>query len=292
MLYELILFTFLFFSCGQTSVEEKNKFFAKSATSAGSQQSQSLIDPSGNTLETRFSVPAGYERVKADSTSFGHYLRKLPLKADGVRLKYYNGSEKEAVGVYAAVVDLPIGNKDLHQCADAVMRLRAEYLYSQKLYDKIHFNFTNGWRCDYAEWMKGKRVAVNGNKASWKQSAQLSNTHDDLWKYLEVIFSYCGSLSLSKELKPVDVNDMQPGDVFIIGGSPGHAEIVVDVAVSLKTKQKIFMLAQSYMPAQETQILLNPNDEKLSPWYSVDFENPLRTPEYEFQRNQLMRFQE
>jgi len=206
-------------------------------------------------------------------------------------VKLYNGDEKIA-DVYDAVVELSIGKKNLHQCANAVMRLRAEYLFQNKQYDKIHFNFTNGFRADYAEWMKGNRVVVNGNKVSWKQSAQLSNTYKDFWNYMEIIFSYAGSLSLSKELKPVVVSDLLQGDVFIHGGSPGHAVIVVDVAMSPETNQKIFMLAQSYMPAQEIQILKNPNDKKLSPWYSGDFGEKLYTPEWAFEKNELKRFQE
>ena len=286
------IFYFLFiclFSCSNSIVPNEG---ATGSTIPVAAVDKSLIDPSGKTLGKRFLVPEGYQRVKADSNSFCHYLRNLPLKPAGSKVKYYNGYEKDGEGVYDAVVDLPIGNKDLHQCADAVMRLRAEYLYTQKQYDKIHFNFTNGFRCDYSEWMKGKRVAINGNKVSWKQSAQPSNTYKDFWNYMELIFSYCGSLSLSRELKAVEVGDIQPGDVFIFGASPGHAEIVVDVAMDTKTNKKIFMLAQSYMPAQETQILINPNDEKLSPWYSVDFGQTLHTPEYNFGRGELMRFQE
>ena len=281
----LSVFIFLFLSCGNVPVSEKINSTIKV------QVDKSLINPEGKTLETRFLLPDAFQRTKDDSTSFGYYLRKLPLKPDGSKVKLYNGDEKNAEGVYDAVVDLPIGNKDLHQCADAVMRLRAEYLYSQKQYDKIHFNFTNGFRCDYSEWMKGKRIAINGNKVSWKQSAQPSNTEKDFWNYLEMIFSYCGSLSLSKELKSVDINDLQIGDVFIHGGSPGHAIIVVDVAVHPKTNKKIFMLAQSYMPAQETQILKNPNDEKLSPWYTTNSGGAIYTQEWTFQENELKRFE-
>jgi len=298
MFYETIIFAFLFFSCG--GPDGNSSGGTNSAYSFA--QSQSLINPSGKTLEARFLLPEGYQRTKADSTSFGHYLRKLPLKPDGSKVKYYDGEEKTKSGVYDAVVDLAIGTKDLHQCADAVMRLRAEYLYSQKKYDQIHFNFTNGFRCDYSEWMKGKRIVVNGNKVSWKQSAPPSNANKDFWSYLEMIFSYAGSLSLSKEMKSVPVEELQIGDVFILGGSPGHAVIVVDVAEKVENadasgqhpgrqkRDRIFMLAQSYMPAQETQILKNPNDDKLSPWYSVDFGEDLKTPEWTFYKNQLMRF--
>ena len=107
---------------------------------------------------------------------------------------------------------------------------------------------------------------------------------------METIFSYAGTLSLSQELKAIDVKEMKIGDVFIKGGSPGHAVIVVDMAINPKTNKKIFMLAQSYMPAQEIQILLNPNNVDLSPWYELDFGTELITPEWKFKSSELKRF--
>jgi len=97
-------------------------------------------------------------------------------------------------------------------------------------------------------------------------------------------------LSLSKELKSVSVEDMEIGDVFILGGSPGHAVLVIDMVEHPATGKKLFMLAQSYMPAQETQILTNPHNTEMSPWYALDFGESLRTPEWKFSRDQLMRF--
>ncbi|MBN1525641.1 MAG: hypothetical protein JW904_14275 [Spirochaetales bacterium] len=46
--------------------------------------------------------------------------------------------------------------------------------------------------------------------------------------------------------------------------------------------EKIFLLAQSYMPAQEIQIVINPGSDSLSPWYSADFGPILDTPEWRF----------
>ncbi|MCH8317342.1 MAG: hypothetical protein IIA88_02400, partial [Bacteroidetes bacterium] len=68
--------------------------------------------------------------------------------------------------------------------------------------------------------------------------------------------------------------------------------IVVDLAVNPKTNEKIFLLAQSYMPAQEIQILKNPNNDKISPWYSVNFGEELETPEWTFNKTDLKRFEE
>jgi len=87
--------------------------------------------------------------------------------------------------------------------------------------------------------------------------------------------------------------DIKIGDVFIVGGSPGHAVIVVDLAHNRQTGEKVFILAQSYMPAQEIQILVNSDNGDISPWYEVNkIGNIFHTPEWTFRKDQLMRFRE
>lgn len=249
------------------------------------------IHPKGNSIQTRFKTPDGFRRISYKKNSFEDYLRNLPVKPDGTRVRYYNGETKENDSVYDAVVDLPIGKKDLHQCADAVIRLRAEYFYQNEEFAKISFQFTNGFEAYYSNWMNGERISVKGNKVSWIKKTKPSKTETDFWNYLEIIFSYAGTISLSKELHKQNLEDLKIGDVFIQAGSPGHAVIVVDLAFDKRSQKKIFLLAQSYMPAQEIQILQNPIDYKLSPWYSADFETQLKTPEWKFQKKDLKRFE-
>lgn len=247
------------------------------------------VNTEASTLEGRFPVPAGYQRITAEEHSFGEYLRSLPLKPHGAKVKYYN-SETKSRDVYEAVVDLDIGTRDLQQCADAVMRLRAEYLFKEQKYDSIHFNFTSGFPAEYSKWREGYRVAVEGNSATWVKTAGYSPEYKDFRKYLDTVFTYAGTLSLAKELEPVKTEDMQPGDVFIQGGSPGHCVIVVDMAQNPETEEKVFMLAQSYMPAQDIHILKNNDNKSLSPWYSLDFGDVLQTPEWTFKRGDLKRW--
>ncbi|MBS7253812.1 DUF4846 domain-containing protein [Flavobacterium branchiicola] len=244
----------------------------------------------GNTIQQRFQLPQGFVREEESKTSFDFFLRNLPLKPLGSNVLYFDGTIKPNRNVYDAVVDLPIGKQDLHQCADAVMRLRADYFYSQKQYDKIHFNFTNGFRVDFSKWAAGYRITIKGNKTSWVKTAKPSDSYETYWRYLETVFMYAGTASLEKELKPINVSDIKIGDVFIKGGFPGHAVIVVDMAVNPKNNQKIMLLAQSYMPAQEIQILKNPNNSSLSPWYAADLVTSLKTPEWTFSLSQLKRF--
>lgn len=249
-----------------------------------------LINPAGKTIAERFMPPKGYTRNKQPENSFGAYLQHFKLKPHGAKVHYYNGAVKPNDGIYDAVLDIDVGKRDLQQCADAVMRLRAEYLYGQEKYDAIHFNFTSGFRADYSKWRQGFRVNVKGNDCSWVKKAAPSKDYAAFKEYLWVVFTYAGTLSLEKEMKAVAMADLQIGDVFIKGGSPGHAVIVMDMALHEKTGEKLFLLAQSYMPAQEIQILKNPMNPAISPWYSTSFSGPLLTPEWTFQKSHLKRF--
>jgi len=249
-----------------------------------------LINPEGTTIKTRFRLPDGFQRLESPLNSFAKYLQHLPLKPDGSEVHYYNGSIKRNLGVYAGVVDMDIGTRDLQQCADAIMRLRGEHLWQQKRYEELHFNFTNGMRIDYTKWMEGYRLKIKGNKVTWYKAKAPSNTYKDFRSYMNMIFAYAGTLSLSKELPIVAFEEMQIGDIFIRGGSPGHAIIVVDMAINEETGKQLFLLAQSYMPAQDIQILQNPMNEGISPWYSNQFFGNLITPEWSFERTDLKRF--
>lgn len=93
--------------------------------------SKNLIVKDGETISSRFLVPSEYEREYYPEDSFGTYLRSLKLKEMGAPVLLYDGREK-FVQSYISVIDMPILPQDLIQCADAVIKLRAEYLYSQK----------------------------------------------------------------------------------------------------------------------------------------------------------------
>jgi hypothetical protein len=212
-------------------------------------------------------LPEGYVRTKADTNSFAGWLRRVRLKVDKT-VYLYDGRPKINQRAQFAVLDISVPRKNLQQCADAVMRLRAEYLFAEKQFAII--NFTD-----------------NANTA---YTFHMPYTKENFMLYMERVFGMCGSASLSKQLKPVtDFSTIQPGDVLIRGGFPGHAVIVMDVAENAEGK-RIFMLAQSYMPAQDIHLLVNPADENLSPWYKEDKTQKILTPEYLFYKTELKKW--
>jgi hypothetical protein len=240
----------------------------------------------------RFPVPENFVRIDVSGGSFGEWLRGLPLLPEGTEVHLFDGELKINQGAQAAVLDIDVGKRDLQQCADACMRLRAEYLFATKQYDKIAFNYTSGDRVDYKRWIQGRRIVASGNKTRevWTGKKYVNaGDHAAFRIYMDDIFNYAGTLSLSRELKTIPTDSLQPGDLFIHGGSPGHAVLVVDMAVNPKTGEKLFMIAQSYMPAQQPHILRNP-EKGASPWYPLNFGSRLITPEYEFEREEVKRF--
>ncbi len=263
---------------------------ADSNHGADAVEAANLIFPEGNTVQERISAPEGCERIDLPQGSFGEYLRNLPLKPDGSKVMYYNGEIKPN-DVYAAVIDLDVGKRDLQQCADSVIRLRAEYLYGKGLYDRISFNFTNGFKADYSNWIKGSRIKVSGNEAGWESGQGTTGAgYDSFRSYLDMVFAYAGTLSLSKEMKNIQIDELQPGDVFLKGASPGHCVIVLDMAVSKETGGKYYIAAQGFMPAQDMQILKNPANREGDPWYAVSSDEEIVTPEWTFTKDQLYRF--
>jgi len=109
---------------------------------------------------------------------------------------------------------------------------------------------------------------------------------------MNYVFAYANTASLKKELKHVEISDMKIGDVFIQTGNPyGHAMIVMDMAENPKTHRKIFLLAQSFMPAQSIHIVKNFSNRTLSPWYFADTERII-TPYWTFTKYDLYRFED
>lgn len=247
--------------------------------------------PSSETAETlsqRFSPPANFVRRTAQPQSFAHWLRNLPLKPVGTPVLLHTGLRKWRQDAHAAIIDIDVGKRDLQQCADAIMRLRAEWLWGTGQRARIAFNYTGGGRVPYLRWAKGERPSETGK--SWRRRGKRNDSYAGFKKYMVQVFAYAGTYSLERELKPVNRNEIKIGDVFIKGGFPGHAVLVADMTVNPDSGEKKFLLLQSYMPAQDIHVLKNPRSPDGSPWYPATFDGALVTPEWTFPKGSLRRW--
>lgn len=230
-----------------------------------------LINKNKLAIYTKYKTPEGYERVKP-LDSFSIFLNNLPLKADKYKVKLYDGTSKLNTSSYVGIIDLPSFSSNIQHHANAIIRLRAEYLYKNKRYDKIDFKIN-------------ARTEVKSYLAYIKEDYSYKKFNE----YLEYLLAKTTPNSILQNLKPVKMKDIQIGDILIQrSNTKSHAVIVMDMAMNAKG-EKLFILAQSYYPGQDIQILSNPSDEEISPWYHAE-DGIILTPEWRFMSSDLMRF--
>lgn len=253
-------------------------------------EQKTFINEQGMTLAERVYTPEGYTRTNAQEESLTEFLRNYPLKEAGAEVLLYNTMPKGNQDAHVAVFALPIEEYDLQQCADSIMRVYSEYFWSTGQYDRIAFHFTNGFLAEYTKWRDGYRIEVDGNNVFWSKTASYDDSYECFVKYIKMVFTYAGTLSMETEANQIELDDIQVGDVFLYGASPGHVVLIVDVCVD-ENGQKAFLLGQGYMPAQEFHLLKNPMHED-DPWYyENEIEYPLQTPEYTFDVGTLKRLE-
>lgn len=251
-------------------------------------EENSLLNPEGMTLAARITEPASFKRKAAKSGSLLDFLRNYPMKEDGSPVLLYDQTLKSSQEDHVAVFQLPIEQEDLQQCADSVMRVYAEYFWNTGQYERIAFHFTDGFYAEYTRWREGYRIQLDGNQTEWVKTAGYDDSYENFQKYLRIVFAYAGTLSMEAESEEIRLEQIQAGDIFLKGGSPGHVVMVADICKNAQGK-KAFLLAQGYMPAQEFHVLKNPMHEN-DPWYyEEEIEYPFVTPEYTFGEGSLRR---
>lgn len=247
------------------------------------------ISETGDSICTRIKLPEGYTRVVYPKNSFQEYLRNYKLKKHGAPIINYDGSRYFAQHWHDAVLEIPVPKNGLQQCADALMRIRAEYLWSKNKKDKIGFKFTSGHYCSWKKYAAGYRPKIKGNKVSFHKTANPDYSKANFYRYLNLIFTYAGTASLHAELPKVTIKNLQIGDMLVNPGFPGHIEIIVDEAINTKG-EKLYILAQGNTPAQNVCILKNFEDTAISPWYNFTKNEAIYTPSYHFNKPSFIRF--
>lgn len=249
------------------------------------------INKAENTIRKRFSAPEGYQWVEEKSGSFGYFIENFKLKPYGSQILKYNGTPIVTQHLHEAVFDIDTGNKDLQQCADAVIRLRAEYLWTTGQSDKIMFHFTSGDLVSWNDYKNGIRAFVNGNSVNFRRTAGSDDSYENFRNYLDLIFNYAGTISLNKETQPVIKNaDLKTGNLLIIPGSPGHVVFISGVCRNQKG-EKLYLLSEGFTPAQSVHVLSNPFSRRISPWYNLDVDDPeTKTARYIFKPTNFRQF--
>ncbi len=272
---------------------QKNNFFilliCVAITACNQKASEQFSVPNTAILKQRILPPEGFKRATQPRDSWGEFLENLPLQPEGSEVIQYNGVPISNQNSHIAIINYDVGKRNLQQCADAVLRLRAEYLWKTDRKAEIEFKFTSGHNFKWLDYAQGVRPIVSGNKVKFKKTASENHSYQSFRKYLDIIFMYAGTISVERDLKTVNraQGNYQIGDVIVKGGSPGHAVIIVDRAKNSQGKF-VYLLAQSYMPAQSIHVM--DQGGTYGPWFDIPTEGAFHSSRWYFTNPKIRRF--
>lgn len=253
-------------------------------------ETQNLINKDSLTIKTRVNIPKGYKRVKYPKGSFQEYLRNYKLKPFGSKIVNYDNSLYYWQQGHIGILEIPVPKNGLQQCADALIRIRSEYLWNTNQKDKIGFNFTSGHHCSWLEYAEGYRPKINGSNVSFHKTSLKNHSKENFYKYLNLIYMYSGTLSLYTELPKIDdAKNLKIGDMLIKGGSPGHIVMICDEVINDKG-DTLFLLFQGNTPAQSVHLVKNLGNINLSPWYKLEKDIIIPVSNYTFGSSKFVRF--
>lgn len=215
---------------------------------------------------SRLPTDAGFTRIAEDPDSFGAFLRTLPLEPPGTPVRSFRGDVVLAGDDprLAAVVAIDVGAQDLQQCADSVIRLHAEWRWATGRQD-VTYKSLSGFPMSFDRYSKGDRFVLAGKDLAWTQGARPDASHAAFRSYLDGVFMWANTTALARDAAKVARADVRPGDFFVLGGSPGHAVMVLDVERDASGHARA-LIGQGYMPAQSLHVVKVAG----SPWVSLD----------------------
>lgn len=279
------LILILFFNCNKS---EKSVFETNIISSKNKEHVETkFVNAKFNILKDRLIPMPGYQRVETKLNSWESFLQNLNLQESGKPILKYDGTEISDQKHHVGILTYDVGSKDLQQCADALIRLRAEYLFKNEKYNAIHFKFTSGHQFSWNEYADGLRPIVSGNNVDFSKRAAPNsiNSYQDFRQYLDIIYTYAGTISLARDLKESkNKTEFNIGDLIISPGSPGHVVMIVDKIE--KGNEKRYALIEGYTPAQSIHIL----SKNRNPWFDIKPSKEIITPRYHFEKPVIKQF--
>ena len=252
--------------------------------------SPSYINEEGATVSERILLPEGFKRASYPKNSFSEYMQQYALLSFDSEVINYDGNPYFYQKGHVGVLDVSVPTHGLMQCADVLIRLRAEYLWDQNRKDEIGFNFTSGHYCSWKKYAEGFRPKVSGNRVTFHKTASANSSKENFYKYLDLIYMYAGTISLYNEMQKINtIEEIEVGDMLIYPGSPGHIIMVADKAVNANG-EILFIFAQGNTPSQSAHIIKNLNDLSINPWYEIELGESLAIPTYTFGEVKFIRF--
>jgi len=218
--------------------------------------------------------------MPAPRGSFKVWLRHLPLKPAGVRVRDYRGNiQAWPKGRVAAVVDLDLIGR-VQDCAASAFRLWAEYLVARGRGRRLLVEMNQKQRLSWRDYLRGcrpgyypasKKLAVKcGYRAlSVKRPGRRRKALKD---YVRRVMTWTNSWTFSRTLGRVAKADIAPGTLLVQPnrtGGTGHLSLVVD-GVSNRAGKRRFLVAMGFMPAQNMMVVSPPaTPRRFKPWCTM-----------------------
>ncbi len=258
----LVAFTL---ACGGDLAEEEEP-----ATTTAPAPAPSVPSSSGPLWEV-FPPPAGAERLEADP--FATWIGALNVKAPDVPVRTHDGRVVRG-HPGARVIDLPMVPGDLQQCADAAIRVRAEWL--EETGGEILYHATSGDPIPWTRWQAGERPYEKDGGLAWRPG-----TGGGWEAYLTAVMVWAGTWSVAT-YDTVPAEDPRAGDLLVEGGFPGHAVMLLDVAK--RDEETFVLIGESFMPAMDFHVEPGP----VEGWWS--WEEGVRLAHWDLREAPLRRW--
>lgn len=202
--------------------------------------------------------PEGFVRVVPEKGSFGAWLAGLPLLPGEQAVHRFDGVELVKAGDprVAAVADLDVGARDLQQCADSILRLHAEWLWSLGRADELAPKLTDGTVAPWKRWRQGERLVLQGKRVVWQPRAKADGSRAAFRAWLDAVFTWAGTLSLTASLPMPKPAELHAGDLFVAADPKayGHAVLLLEVAAH-PDGRRVARVGQGFLPAQQFHVL-------------------------------------
>jgi hypothetical protein len=140
----------------------------------------------------------------------------------------------------------------------------------------MSYNAASGMALPYQRFARGEHVAMDGRKLVWKTGRPAAAGHAGFRAFMNMVFAWANTVSLSRQAAKVEPGEVRPGDFFVLPGNPGHTVIILDMARDDRGNA-VALIGQSYMPAQSFYVLRGDRD----PWFTLKAGEPVDTPFWE-----------
>jgi hypothetical protein len=169
--------------------------------------------PRGDTVTSRISPPAGFQRIPVADDSFAASLRHLNLKRPRTNAQV-RGQDSLCDGEIVAVIDEPPLLTEEGKGVGGIIRLWGLFRWTQPRRPEIRFGLEKGESATWRDWRDGLRPRERQGRILFVQVGVPDGSQTNYLRYLTFVAENAGFVSLKRDLDIVLADDLAPGDII------------------------------------------------------------------------------